>query len=321
VVGSPRSGTTLLYHMLLSAGGFANYRAETHVFNTLALRFGDLRKPRNRREMTECFIRSDMFRISGVEEGAFHHAIESRCRSAGDFLRVFMEAVCQNQGVPRWAETTPVHALHIREIKATIPEALFIHVVRDGRDVAVSMMKQGWVRPFPMHRGAPELAAGAFWIWVVDEGHRQGEHYAKDYLRVSYEHLIADPQPVLDRIGEFIEHRLVFEEIQRTAIGSVGSPNTSFPGRTGGFSGRWRSELPARRAHLLEALLEPMLRRHGYPVESTIAGLERVRAWAIRSEYRASFSIRQAAKRTPLARRMVSLSLFQPGAVTGQEPA
>ena len=33
VVGSPRSGTTLLYHMLLSAGRFAIYRAETHVFN------------------------------------------------------------------------------------------------------------------------------------------------------------------------------------------------------------------------------------------------------------------------------------------------
>ena len=48
VVGSPRSGTTLLYHMLLSAGRFAIYRAETHVFNVLVPRFGDPGVPSNR---------------------------------------------------------------------------------------------------------------------------------------------------------------------------------------------------------------------------------------------------------------------------------
>jgi hypothetical protein len=42
VVGCPRSGTTLVYHMLLSAGNFAIYRAESQVFNLLEPRFGDL---------------------------------------------------------------------------------------------------------------------------------------------------------------------------------------------------------------------------------------------------------------------------------------
>jgi hypothetical protein len=36
VLGSPISGTTLLYEMLLSAGGFAVYLAEANVFNLLA---------------------------------------------------------------------------------------------------------------------------------------------------------------------------------------------------------------------------------------------------------------------------------------------
>ena len=40
VLGCPRSGTTLLYHMLLSAGNFAVYRAESQVFNLLEPRFG-----------------------------------------------------------------------------------------------------------------------------------------------------------------------------------------------------------------------------------------------------------------------------------------
>ncbi len=59
VVGSPRSGTTLLYHMLLSAGGFARYRAETHVFNTLAPRFGHLRRERDVAEALRTWLASD----------------------------------------------------------------------------------------------------------------------------------------------------------------------------------------------------------------------------------------------------------------------
>jgi hypothetical protein len=42
VVGCPRSGTTVLYHMLLSAGGFAVYRSESNVFNLLVTRFGGM---------------------------------------------------------------------------------------------------------------------------------------------------------------------------------------------------------------------------------------------------------------------------------------
>ena len=43
VLGCPRSGTTVLYHMLLSAGGFAVYRAESNVFNLLVPRFRGMR--------------------------------------------------------------------------------------------------------------------------------------------------------------------------------------------------------------------------------------------------------------------------------------
>ena len=42
VVGSARSGTTLLYHMLLSSGIFARFFGEPAVFDLLVPRFGDL---------------------------------------------------------------------------------------------------------------------------------------------------------------------------------------------------------------------------------------------------------------------------------------
>jgi hypothetical protein len=315
VVGSPRSGTTLLYHMLLSAGRFANYRAETHVFNALAPRFGDLTRPANRLAMADAFIRSDMFRIAGLEASSFRSVIESDCRNAGDFLRLFMESVCRSQGAERWAETTPVHVLHQREIKVTIPDALFVHVVRDGRDVAVSMVKQGWVKPLPFDRDAPELAAGAFWMWVVSGGQREGTAMGRDYLQVSYERLTSAPQPVLDEVGAFIAQPLSHDEIVRAGIGSVSRPNTSFPGREGPTQGRWRGELDESRARALEALVEPVLRRLGYEIEFSHGGPELRVAAARRAAYHAWFTARDAVKRLPLARSRVSLELFEPGAV------
>ena len=301
--------------MLLSAGRFAIYRAETHVFNVLLPRFGDPGKVANRSGMTEAFIRSDMFRVSGLDADAFRRDIEASCRNAGDFLRIFMEGICRAQGADRWAETTPVHVLHVAEIKATIPDALFIHVVRDGRDVAVSMMKQGWVRPLPMDRGAPERAAGAFWAWVVESGERAGRGFERDFLRVRYEDLTDVPQQTLDRIAAFIEQPLVHEEILRAGVGSVSKPNTSFPGQTSTFHGRWRAELPAKRARALEAMLAPVLQAQGYAVDTAITTADRLRGAATLAAYRAWFGIRQALKDTPLARYMVSVGLFEPGAV------
>jgi hypothetical protein len=274
-----------------------------------------LSRVENRLAMTERFLGSDMFKLSGLEAEPFRRMIEARCSNAGDFLRLFMDAVVQSQGKERWAETTPVHVQHIPEIKATLPDALFVHVIRDGRDVAVSMMKQGWIRPLRKHATRPELAAGAFWGWVVDNGHRLGQRVGGDYLEVKYERLTESPQAVLDTVGAFIGQPLSHEEIVRNGVGSVSRPNTSFPGKTASFTGRWRDELDESRARQLEALLEPTLHRHQYEVETDLTAMERWRGFAMRTAYWSRFGLRQAAKRTSFARSRISLELFEPGAI------
>src|SRR3954447_23997117 len=66
VLGCGRSGTKLLYHTLLSAGGFANYHAESNAFNLIGLRFGSLAKRENRRDMLDHWLRSKLFERSGL---------------------------------------------------------------------------------------------------------------------------------------------------------------------------------------------------------------------------------------------------------------
>ena len=64
-------------------------------------------------------------------------------------MRIVMGEMARQQGVERWADCTPDHLLYLAEIKKAIPEALVIHILRDGRDVALSLDKQRWIRPFP----------------------------------------------------------------------------------------------------------------------------------------------------------------------------
>src|SRR5580704_9034709 len=97
VLGCGRSGTTLLYHMLLSAGNFAVYRTESNAINLLEPRFGDLSIRRHKAKLM------------------------AECRNGGDFLRTIMGEIARLQNVERWADCTPEHLLHLARIKATIP--------------------------------------------------------------------------------------------------------------------------------------------------------------------------------------------------------
>src|ERR1700722_6655467 len=80
VLGSPRSGTTLLYDMLLSAGGFAVYLAESNLFNLLVPRFGDLSVRSNRKKLLQSWLNSKLFRASGVDAQRIHDRILDECR-------------------------------------------------------------------------------------------------------------------------------------------------------------------------------------------------------------------------------------------------
>src|SRR6266567_4938041 len=79
VLGSPRSGTTLLYDMLLSAGGFAVYLAESNVFNLLAPRFGDLSSPANRERLLDAWLGSKLYRASGLEAERVRQRVLLEC--------------------------------------------------------------------------------------------------------------------------------------------------------------------------------------------------------------------------------------------------
>jgi Sulfotransferase family len=313
VVGCPRSGTTYLYHVLLSAGNFAVYRAESQVFHMLEPRFGDLSVAGHRKNLLASWFQSRLFTATGLQREPLQERILRECHNGGDFLRIVMEETAQHQGVKRWAECTPDHVLYLPRIKQTIPEALVIHMIRDGRDVALSMEKQGWPRQLPWDRLSRRMAGGVYWEWMTREGQREGAQLGPDYIEVRYEDLVGNPREVLHRLSSFISQELNYDEIQRVAIGSVKLPNTSFTEEAGSASfapiGRWKNFYSPEQLLRFEALVGTGLKQFGYALsgkdESASSGLNFFRAqyWAW---FAAKFYLRA---KTPLGRLLVTRNL------------
>jgi hypothetical protein len=253
--------------MILSAGDFAVYRTESNVFNLLVPKFGNLHTRRQRETLMKVWLQSKLFERSGLEKEAIYQRILQDCRSGGDFLRIVMGEIARSQGVRRWADCTPEHLLYIREIKKQIPDALIIHIIRDGRDVALSMAKQKWIRPFPWQDGQDVLLAGFFWEWIVSKGRVLGQEVGRDYFEVRFEDLVNNPKETLSVLAEFIEHDLDYDRIRRVAIGSVGEPNSSFSNPSSEpFNpiGRWKHSFTPQDLATFEKAIGHFLQSLGY---------------------------------------------------------
>lgn len=316
VVGCPRSGTTLFHHTLLSAGGFTVYRCESHAFDILGPRFGNLATPADRAEFLDAWLGSEFFLRSGLEEEEVRRRVTAECRSTADFLRILMEGMCARQGARRWVETTPAHVLYMRQIAEAFPDARFVHLIRDGRDVAVSLSKQGWIRRHPWDRGPATLAAAAFWAWNVDRGRTAGRALPGRYSEVRFGDLLTRPRETLERVGTFLGHDLDYDRIRRVGVGTVGSPNTSFEAELeeGGFRPieRWRDAYSDRELRTVEGLIGPQLLELGYELGT---GEEPGRVPMLRridhALYRTRFTLRSWLKsRVPPLRRRVDTSLL-----------
>jgi Sulfotransferase family len=194
VVGMNRSGTTLLRMMLDSHPELA-IPPETHFVP-------DVIKACRRRGATPDVALAAM--KSHREWGDFGFSDEEmleRLRSrrrldAGEAVRAFYEAYAERERKPRWGEKTPRYLGQMTRIESALPEARFIHVVRDGRDVALSVLDRT-VRDI----SAADVAER--WRRKIEKA-RAAAPRLRHYIEIRYEDLILDTEPTLRRISDFI---------------------------------------------------------------------------------------------------------------------
>src|SRR5208283_1401218 len=277
-----RSGTNLLYDMLLSSGGFAIYRGYLPIYKALIPRFGSIKSPANRQKILDTFLRSKGFRRTGLDAAPLSALILNECRNGGDFIRVVMDSVARSQQARRWAVYDPDNVLHVERVKRDIPNALFVHIIRDGRDIALSLQKMGGFTPLPWDRGQTDslVATALYWEWMVHQGRVHGSKFPADYIEIRYEDLITNPHETLSKLGGFLDHDLDYDRIQRARLGRLSETNSSFreEGSKGTINplGRWKQRLARAEVAALEATVGECLRDNGY--ELSLPAAERRRS-------------------------------------------
>jgi len=313
IVGCPRSGTSFLYHLLLSAGGFAEFHTQMNIYDVLEPIYGDLGVPKNKKAAIGEWLKSKGFEVSGLDAKAIEAKVLAECHGASDFLRIIMEEIARKQGVERWIDSTPTNVPHMLRIQRDFPDAQFIHIIRDPRDVALSLDKRAWTRPLPWDKSKSLVAAGLYWEWIVRKGRKLGARLTSRYMEVRYEDLVQQPREALAKIATFLKQDLDYERIQQASIGSVKKPLTSFEEdlQKGSFQpvGRWKDKFPAGQLAELEMLIGEYMQERGYSLSSDrVPGNSLAKTWK-RTIYANYYEGKQWVKiHTPMSRLMVDYS-------------
>ena len=195
VVGVNRSGTTLL-RMMLDAHPELTIPPETHfVPELIEAAEGPSPTPES---LLATITRQREWGDFGLSEEELlerFRAIEPL--NAGDALREFYSAYAERVGKPRWGEKTPIYVKSMRRIERALPEARFVHVIRDGRDVALSIRDRA-VKEHPIDRIAER------WVRRITRAREQAKRL-EHYEEIRYEALVLDTRATLERVCEVFE--------------------------------------------------------------------------------------------------------------------
>src|SRR6266581_9444213 len=199
IVGCPRSGTSLLAVMLDSHPEVA-VPPETSFLGPVAWLYGSSEVVR--RGFFEV-VTTDRITVSNWSDfGLDKDALWSRLEGIEPFtvsagLRAFYALYAERERKPRYGEKTPGYVFLMPPIAALLPEAHFIHVIRDPGDTALSWRKT-WFAP-----GQDFRILGAEWRKHVEAG-RRASTLVRRYLEVRFEDLVLHAERELRRVCEFV---------------------------------------------------------------------------------------------------------------------
>jgi hypothetical protein len=186
--------------------------------------------------------------------------------------RVYRKLLASKPGATHVLDKHPPNAMHVELIRSQWPNARFLHVIRDGRDVACSMISAAKRIGFGA-RTVP--AAAAAWRDYIAAA-RKAAIYGSDYLEVCYEDLLKDGQSAYGRVLDFcglphdpgwVERTLEantfdkMKEARRTGDPSFKSSEAHY---RKGQAGGWREELSAKERFEFDRRAGDLLRELGY---------------------------------------------------------
>lgn len=200
--GMDRSGTTLLTMMVGSHPSIAVPLSTTgmwyNFYNKLSSDYSNLNNEQSLRRLVNDILLQE--RISYWKSDLDLDRIMDKCK-IGDFSSViaaFYNEYARQCEKPLWANSDIAHLDNMHVANAWFPTAKFVHIIRDGRDVALSHKK------YPYGAGNISECARA-WRFRVQQNLRMGAMLGSArYKTVYYEDLVQNPEKTIQIICDFL---------------------------------------------------------------------------------------------------------------------
>jgi hypothetical protein len=256
IVGMNGSGTTMLADSLDNHPDLYIFPGESAVlpfFISKISSFGDLSKLSSRKKLADALGRSWSFWFVNDKKPKILDEKElTQPGFAGVVDSMFINFAA-SQGKYRWGEKTPMYLQHIELLSTHFPCAQFIHIIRDGRDVAQSFQRRYKKEPcWTIYR----------WKKTTEMGRVQGKKLGDNrYMEIKYEELTNNPERILEQICNFLS-------LPYYASLCKNDSSQMDPDRRAGFivpnSEKWRSYFSEKQIIKLEQIAGGFLTELGY---------------------------------------------------------
>lgn len=268
-MGSPRSGTTFLsqmvnrffdHHISRDNGTLLRFHGNLAHYEPLT---DDGQLARLIHHLFQDHFFQTRLQARGMTLSEEALLARVRTRTYGGLIEAIFSAIAESHGKHHWgykrASFARVEGRHVNDL---FPDARFVHIIRDARDVVLSM------------RNTPKVLlerswhfAAADWCDHVETGRRIGKALGPDrYFEVRYEDLMSDPVGLLTAVLRFaggaeVEPRAARIEAELPTLVKAGN------------SEKWRRLMPPPALRQVERVAGPLLAELGYPVvNGTLAG-------------------------------------------------
>lgn len=184
IIGSPRSGTSVLAWSLAQHPEFWTSGETDFIYHI----FGQGRL-------------NQAWTASGVKGGWLERHGVNRAEFAASLGLGLNALISKRTNGRRWVDQSPTYTAMVTEIAELFPDALFVHIMRDGRNVVQSMIRSGFGTPW-----ASDFAeACRTWAWFVDQAVKFGAAKPARYLAVPYEFMNESPEGCFASVLEFLD--------------------------------------------------------------------------------------------------------------------
>lgn len=277
ILGSPRSGTTMLREVLNRHPQLVIPPENGRIQGMIRV-FGSLRRAdwsTAVAAVVDEFTQGYDIKFWSVDPKKIKQratALPPERRSLSSVFEVIYCAYAEQRSPNKWAwgdKSTPGHFEYLDKLGRVFPRSRFVHIVRDGRDSVLSCVRAGFY---------DQSAIKAAYAWLDNSrncrlfGHSRGP---ERFLQVRYEDFVRDPERGIARIVEFLGYPSYPEILEPASLGSVASADVKALSHyqnamkpiSAASVGNWMHGLSPECIAAISPVLRSELRIHGYEVD------------------------------------------------------